>query len=267
MAGIPAHTRIIVVPDDGATYEYGISRPMVILFLLLVAVFCVVLSLMLVSFARRHDEREAIAVLERQLTDATAEVQTARALRAELDQQRDMQERLLQMLGVDAGTPAGDDSVAAWLGRRPGSAAEGLQRAAGVVMSPKPSLWPARGYFTREFNPGALARGIKPHPGIDIAGPSDEPVVAAADGVVDRVGTDEFLGNFVEIRHGLGYLTVYGHCSRVAVGQGDRVEAGQVVAYVGQTGEATAPHLHFEIWYQGEAVDPRTVIAGEPQRN
>ncbi len=142
-----------------------------------------------------------------------------------------------------------------------------MQRAAGVVLSPKPGIWPARGYFTQDFHPGNIARGVRPHQGVDIAGPSGAPIVAAADGVVDRVGTEEFLGNFVEIRHGLGYLTVYGHCSRVVVGQGDRVRAGQVVAHVGQTGEATAPHLHFEIWHQGEAVDPRTVIEGEPQRH
>jgi len=100
--------------------------------------------------------------------------------------------------------------------------------------------------------------------GIDIAGNESTPVLAAGAGTVVRAGHDETLGNFVEIQHGLGYLTVYGHCSRLAVGPGARVEGGQVIAYMGHTGQATATHLHFEVWQQGEAVDPRSVIPGDP---
>ena len=85
-------------------------------------------------------------------------------------------------------------------------------------------------------------------------------------GTVARAGFDDFLGNFVEIQHGMGYLTVYGHCSRIAVNTGDRVAAGQLVAYVGNTGQTSATHLHFEIWEQGEAIDPRQAVAGEPEQ-
>ncbi len=75
---------------------------------------------------------------------------------------------------------------------------------------------------------------------------------------------DDFLGNFVEIQHGLGYLTVYGHCDRVVVQADELVDAGQLIAYVGQSGQATAPHLHFEVYVQGEAVDPRQILQGDP---
>ena len=51
------------------------------------------------------------------------------------------------------------------------------------------------------------------------------------------------------------------------MGKGDQVAAGQVVAYMGESGQASGPHLHFEIWRQGEAVDPRTVVAGDPPQN
>ena len=133
-----------------------------------------------------------------------------------------------------------------------------------MTLSPPPDRWPTTGLVTKEFNKGNIPAGIKPHLGIDIAGPADTPILAAAPGVVDRTGADDFLGNFVEIRHGLGYLTVYGHCSRIVVARGDRVEAGQVVAYMGKSGQASATHLHFETWRQGEAVDPRTFVAGDP---
>ena len=104
---------------------------------------------------------------------------------------------------------------------RPASSAEGMQRAAAVALSPRPERWPAKGFVTREYISGNIARGIKPHLGIDIAGPLDAPVTAPRPPESwTRTGTDDFLGNFVEIRHGLGYLTVYGHCSRIAVGQG-----------------------------------------------
>ena len=79
------------------------------------------------------------------------------------------------------------------------------------------------------------------------------------------MGTDPFLGNFLELQHGLGYLTVYGHCSRVVVRAGVAVRRGQVIGYTGQTGEAAAPHLHFEIWRDGQPIDPREVLRGEPE--
>ena len=108
---------------------------------------------------------------------------------------------------------------------------------------------------------------MESHPGLDIASATDTPITAAAAGRVVRAGEDPYLGNYVEIEHGFGYLTVYGHCSRLAVGRGDEVETGQIIAYMGDTGQATATHLHFEVWRQGEAVDPRSVINGDPPRN
>ena len=266
--GIPPYTRIILVPgDERNSRQYGISRGMLITLLFLMFLLLVVVVLLMVSFAGKHTERSLIRELEVELVEARQEVEIAAELGRELEQMRAVQEKLLFMLGVNDAAPVGADSLAAWLHDAPASSAEGMQRAAGLALSPKPERWPAKGFVTKEFISGSIARGIKPHLGIDIAGPLDAPVTASAAGIVARTGTDDFLGNFVEIRHGLGYLTVYGHCSRIAASKNDRVEAGQVVAYMGESGQATGPHLHFEIWYQGEAVDPRTVIAGDPPQN
>ncbi len=177
------------------------------------------------------------------------------------------QEKLLFMLGVQEAPPATADSLGAWLENEPANSAEAMRRSAALSLSPKPDRWPVSGFVTKEFQKGAVNRGIKPHEGIDIAGTTDTPIVAAGSGRVVRTGTDEFLGNFVEIQHGMGYVTVYGHCSRLAVGRDDRVDAGQVIAYVGQSGQATAPHLHFEVFVQGEAVDPRQILEGDPPTN
>jgi len=266
--GIPSHTRIILIPaDDRSSREYGISRSVVILLLILAVVFIAFLALLMHSFATKHDERQAIQELERQLAVARTEVQVAHELAANLEDMRQSQEQLLLMLGVEQPAGAQSDTLSdAWLSQAPESAAEGMQRAAAVVGSPRPDRWPAKGFVTQEFTEGSVAKGIRPHLGIDIAGPLDGPVTAAAAGVVARTGSDDFLGNFVEIQHGMGYLTVYGHCSRVAVRRGDRVVVGQVIAYVGKSGQASAPHLHFEIWEQGEAINPRRLVAGEPEQ-
>jgi murein DD-endopeptidase MepM/ murein hydrolase activator NlpD len=266
--GIPAYTKIILVPgDDRVTRQYGISRIMIVTFILLAAMIAGVMVLLMISFAGKHTERARIRELEAELAAARRDLQVAAELAAELQDMRTFQEKLLYMLGVDSASPAGADSLAAWLQEAPSSAEEGLQRAASLALSPGPDRWPVKGFVTREYISGNITKGVNPHLGIDIAGPMDAPVTAAAPGVVARTGADDFLGNFVEIRHGLGYLTVYGHLNRIAVGQGDPIEAGQVIAYMGETGQATGPHLHFEIWHQGEAVDPRTVVAGDPPQN
>ncbi len=266
--GIPSHTRIILAPsDDRPSQEYGISRPVVILLLMMVCVFCGFLALLMHSFATKHDERETIRELESQLAKAQTEVLVAHELAVHLEEMRQSQEQLLLMLGVEGMESAVEDTLLGqWLDQGPGSSTEGMQRAAAIVKSPQPTSWPVTGFVTKEFIAGNAARGIKPHLGIDIAGPKDGPIMASAPGVVARTGFDDFLGNFVEIQHGMGYLTVYGHCSRVAVNRGDRIAGGQVVAYVGRSGQASATHLHFEIWEQGEAIDPRQIVAGEPDQ-
>ena len=240
---------------------------MIVTLTVLIALMVGVVAMLMVSFAGKHTERSRIRQLEDEVAAVRQDLMVAAELGRELDQMRAIQEKLLFMLGVEDASPVGAESLAAWLDNEPVSAAEGMQRAAALTLSPKPDRWPAKGFVTREFISGNITRGIKPHLGIDIAGSRDEPVMAAAPGVVARTGTDDFLGNFVEIRHGLGYLTVYGHLGRIAVGQGDRIAAGQVVAYMGESGRASGIHLHFEIWHQGEAVDPRTVVAGDPAQN
>jgi len=265
--GIPSHTRIVVVPsDERPAHEYGITRPAVIALLILSLSFTGFLGVLMHSFATKHDERQAIHELERQLAKSQAELQIAHELAIDLEAMRESQEQLLLMLGVRPDSTLDRSSLLGLSGQASGSATESMRRAAAITASPRPKRWPANGFVTKEFIVGNASKGIKPHLGIDIAGPVDAPVVASAAGIVARAGIDEFLGNYVEIQHGMGYITVYGHCSRVAVSRGDRVAAGQVIAYVGQTGKSSAPHLHFEVWEQGEAIDPRKMVAGSPKQ-
>lgn len=111
---------------------------------------------------------------------------------------------------------------------------------------------PGYHYITSYFGPRDLA-GYKYHYGIDISGSGvyGHDIVAAESGTVLLAQTDKSWGKFLLIDHGNGMLTRYAHCSKLLVSQGDRVKRGQVIAKVGDTGNVTGPHLHFEV-YEGD---------------
>ena len=127
-----------------------------------------------------------------------------------------------------------------------------------------PNVWPVGrfdGIVTQEFDPpsGTVREG---HLGIDIAAAEGAIITATADGRVVFAGEDEILGQVVSIDHLGVYLTRYGHNSALLVRTGDSVRKGQPVALVGNTGRTTAPHLHYEIWQQGTARNPRDFLPG-----
>jgi murein DD-endopeptidase MepM/ murein hydrolase activator NlpD len=99
------------------------------------------------------------------------------------------------------------------------------------------------------------------HKGVDFAAPSGTAIYAAGDGVVVREGRVSGYGNYIEIEHNPQYATAYGHLSAFARGlhQGERVRQGDIIGYVGMTGTATGPHLHYEVHYQGAQVDPQSI--------
>ena len=99
------------------------------------------------------------------------------------------------------------------------------------------------------------------HSGVDLAAPTGTPIYASGDGIVEKAGWSSGYGKKVEIKHVNGFETGYGHMSRIADGMkpGVRVRQGQVIGYVGSTGNSTGPHLHFEIKVNGRVVDPLSV--------
>ena len=98
---------------------------------------------------------------------------------------------------------------------------------------------------------------VKTHGGTDIAAATGTPILAAADGVVEIAGYNAGgYGYYVKLSHGDGYETLYGHCSVLLVSTGQTVKQGQVIAKVGSTGHSTGPHLHFEVRYNGNKVNP-----------
>lgn len=114
--------------------------------------------------------------------------------------------------------------------------------------------WPVQGKVISKY--GATADGLR-NDGINISAPTGSPVVAAADGVVAYAGNElRGFGNMILIRHADGWVTAYAHNDSLAVKKGDSVKRGQTIARVGQTGNVTAPQLHFEIRKGTAAQDP-----------
>lgn len=99
------------------------------------------------------------------------------------------------------------------------------------------------------------------HRGIDIAGKEGSGILAVADGVVSWAGERAGYGNLVEINHGDGYITRYGHNSRLLVKAGDTVSKGEKIALMGSTGRSTGPHVHVEVLRNGQPVDPADYLA------
>jgi len=98
------------------------------------------------------------------------------------------------------------------------------------------------------------------HSGVDFAGKMGSDIVTVAAGVVTYSGKRSGYGRLVEINHGNGYSTRYGHSSELLVKVGDTVKKGDIVAKMGTSGRSTGPHVHFEVLYNGRAVNPKKYI-------
>ncbi len=133
--------------------------------------------------------------------------------------------------------------------------------------SPARLLWPVdgatfgRGFgYTRETHPELI------HSGVDMVAPRGTTVRAAADGLVAYANDGvRNMGNFIVIVHANGWVTAYAHNSTLLVQPGDRVHRGDRIALVGMTGLAHGPHVHFEMYVRGHAVDPTPLFDGGPQ--
>lgn len=126
-----------------------------------------------------------------------------------------------------------------------------------------PTIMPVNGRISSPFAAERLdpiLHIVRPHQGMDVAAPMGSPILAPAAGVVTAVKWESGYGNYVMIDHGYGVVTRFAHCSKIVVNRGQRVKRGDVIALVGSTGEATGPHVHYEVWLNGRAVDPKNFV-------
>jgi len=205
----------------------------------------VVAALSISTLGRAGRFSMAIARLRSENKKLKEENQKVTRLEEELGNLRAIEGKLTALLGVEKKI---SDQKEAPGGRGGADRAPGQRD---VLLGKAPSLWPLRGAISRSFSSETGG-----HKGIDIAVPRDTPVRASGDGVVEFAGQDEVFGNMVIINHGSNISTLYGHNSRLTVTKGDYVKKGQVIAYSGNSGNSSAPHLHFEVDRNGRQVDP-----------
>ena len=135
--------------------------------------------------------------------------------------------------------------------------ADAVRKAAEEANRPKTCL-PAHGTFTSGFG----ARWGTSHLGIDIANSIGTPIYAASDGVVIEAGPASGFGLWVRVQLSDGTIQVYGHMNSFSVKEGQKVKCGQQIAEIGNRGQSTGPHLHFEVWLNGtRKIDPRPWLA------
>ena len=117
--------------------------------------------------------------------------------------------------------------------------------------------WPTHGRVSSNFG----RRYLRKHEGIDIAAPKGNNIYPTAPGVVSFVGWQNGYGKVVIIKHYNGLESLYAHCSKIVAKKGSRVHRGSIIAKVGQTGNATGPHVHFEIRDKNsDPINPRVFL-------
>lgn len=125
-----------------------------------------------------------------------------------------------------------------------------------------PSTWPIVGWLTSAFGTRKDPFSGQPdfHTGLDISASHGTPIRATADGIVEASGYQGNYGNAVLLSHGFGIGTRFGHMAQVGVRVGQKVKRGEVIGYVGATGRATNPHLHYEILINGKPINPLLLL-------
>ncbi len=244
-------TTVIVVPGDGSesrTYRIPPGRvrlmkrggwALAVLTLLLASTWGV-----LFVKARQAGRLAAEVRGLRQEREQTAELATALA---------EVERRYAQLRALFGADVAGADSEI-WL---PPPA--GTRGAAALDDDGTPTSWPLtqRGFVTQTLMADPEANR---HLGLDIAIPQDSYIRAAGGGTVAEAGEDPAYGRYIVIDHGNGYRSRYAHANLLLVEEGTRVRRNELIALSGNTGRSTAPHLHFEILLDGEAVDPLSLV-------
>jgi murein DD-endopeptidase MepM/ murein hydrolase activator NlpD len=206
--------------------------------------------------ATRGSERNRVADLvdQRQQVAAQLEGQAAEHEALLADLESDAGRYAAAIDDLEAESDAIKDRLADIAARERG----GSTSAASTPQGSGGFQWPVNGTITSGFgyrtHPVLGARRL--HAGVDFGAATGTPIVAAAAGVVVSAGWQGGYGNAVVIDHGGGEATLYGHQSRLAVSGGAHVSRGQVIGYVGATGLATGPHLHFEWRVNGVPTDP-----------
>lgn len=264
---MPKEFSVIIVPHDNrTTWNFRVSYRWLYALAVFVGVGLLVGIVVVFTYGRVAGVAQKAAKMSRENAHLRGQLAEVDSLRIELFEMRAMGLQMKHMLGVPL-SPADSALVASLspVARTPSIPRDEEEGGVGpdeqhLMLESMPTIWPVKGFVTKEFKVTGGEKNPLYHPGMDIAAERETPVLVVADGIVEMSGFDETYGWMVEVDHGYGIRSVYGHNSRNLVKTGDRVTRGTTIAFVGSTGKSTAPHLHFEVRENGVPVDPRKYL-------
>ncbi|MEO0155650.1 MAG: peptidoglycan DD-metalloendopeptidase family protein [candidate division WOR-3 bacterium] len=193
-----------------------------------------------------------LELLKRRLTEMEKEFSKLEAIKKKLELSEAENQRIKNMLGIEK-TPS---PVSPVMNKVESNFEKNLSEEESVENLP--SLLPVIGQISKKFD--------ETHKGIDIAAPSYSPIIAAGSGKVVSVGWDTLYGNYVIIEHSVNYKTFYGHLHSILVKYGDIVTGGKIIGLLGSTGKSTSPHLHYEVIFKGQPVDPMAYLPAKVEK-
>lgn len=245
---------VVIVPDDAQrTRTIQVTPRGLRIGTFITAVGLLALAVVLASWWYFAAMAARVPELQREIARLEEDNARVEELARVVQQLQAQSEKIQVMLGADILAASGGPEIPLAEG---GGVQEPAAQTTGLSTS-IPTSWPlaAAGFVTRSFDQQ------EDHPGLDIAVANDTYIRASGAGIVQEADADSIYGLYVLIGHGnTGYSSMYGHASRVFVSEGDSVSQNEVIALSGNTGVSTAPHLHFEIRQDGQAVDPFTLV-------
>ncbi|HMA76153.1 MAG TPA: M23 family metallopeptidase [Candidatus Krumholzibacteriaceae bacterium] len=245
---------VIIVPhDERKTRTYRIPYRVFYAVIAFAAVSIIAMAVFAATYGKLLFKAREIIVLQDQVEKLTRRNENLKEIVGNIDKISKLSKEVRTMLGVESGekTAAGERQS-----RILATPEDKLQDEKDRMLRAVPSFWPVRGFLTKKFNVDVEESSPDYHQGIDIAVQRGEPVRAAASGYVIDAGWDEIYGYFVSIDHGYGIKSLYGHNERIVVKEEEKVERGQTIAYSGNSGRSSAPHLHFEVSKNNLKVNP-----------
>ena len=243
-------TFIFVPRDEGEQKTLTVHHRIFTLVKILLG-FCVLL--LILSYAILIPRSEKYLDYKEEIHSYKQQEAQLRQLLEDVNEMKQFNTYMRELVGLELTSESGDYEALF----KASSANKGQQYLNGI-----PDMAPAKGLITKKF-----MAGPRKHFGIDISGKIGDPISAPADGLVVFSGWTPELGNMVVISHADDYITVYGHNDRLNVRERQRVKKGDLIALLGETGYSMGPHLHFEIWHHGVALDPQTIIPEYQNKN
>jgi murein DD-endopeptidase MepM/ murein hydrolase activator NlpD len=246
---------IIIVPHDlKNTRTFRVPYALFYTIVGLAAALLVVMIVFVATYGTILIRAQEALIYKKQIEELMKRQEQMGELRRNLAELRGMNLQVRRMLGLVV-TPQDSAAVLEAEGRRP-EISRGLEKEQAAMLRAIPTFWPVRGFITNRFNTAGGAGDSLFHGGIDIAVDRGTPVRAAAAGYVTEAGWNDSYGYYAQVDHGYGIKTLYAHADMLVVIRGERVGQGQTIAYSGNTGRSTAPHLHFEVMQNNVPVDP-----------